>query len=227
MEVYIGSIMPAAFNFAPVGWLSCDGRLLPIAKYTALFGTIGFSYGGDGEENFALPDLRGRVQIGSSLSPPPADRLALTTAQLAGKPTVNAIAGGTIGFVLNASNLPAHTHQVDIAAKDLVATSTMHVSKANGQAVPVTGAALSAGAATAGGQAAIYAAATTPDIPLQADTVQTTLAPPVSVASDSTGSNVITPVVAAVGANATFSTLQPSLGLNFIICYDGIYPVRS
>ena len=226
MEVYIGTIMPAAFNFAPQGWLPCDGRLLPIANYTALFGTIGFSYGGDGKDNFALPDLRGRVQIGSSLSPPPSDQLALTTAQLVGKPTVDANANGTIGFALNASNLPGHTHQVDIAAKDLVATSTMHVSKTNGQAVPVTSAALSAGAANAGGQATIYAPATTPDIPLQADTVQTTLEP-VSVTSDSTGGNAIAPVVAAVGASATFSTLQPSVGLNFIICYDGIFPVRS
>lgn len=226
MDVYIGTIMPAAFNFAPQGWLPCDGRLLPIADYTALFGTIGFSYGGDGKENFALPDLRGRVQVGSSLSSPPADRLALTTAQLAGKPTVNATASGTIGFVLGANNLPGHTHQVDIAAQDLVATSTMHVSKTNGQAVPVTGAALSAGAATAGGQATIYAPATAPDIPLQANTVQTTLAP-VNVTSDSTGSNAVSPVVAAVGASATFSTLQPSVGLNFIICYGGIFPVRS
>jgi microcystin-dependent protein len=52
-----------AGNFAPVDWEFCDGQLLPIAEYELLFTLIGTTYGGDGQETYALPDLRGRLPI--------------------------------------------------------------------------------------------------------------------------------------------------------------------
>src|SRR5260370_42462848 len=59
-------------NFAPAGWMLCDGQLLPIASYDTLFNLIGTTYGGDGQNTFALPDLRGRLPLhmgqGTSLS---------------------------------------------------------------------------------------------------------------------------------------------------------------
>jgi microcystin-dependent protein len=60
---YLGQIMLFAGNFAPDGWLACDGSLLPISQYTALFSLIGTSFGGNGTTNFALPDLRDRVAM--------------------------------------------------------------------------------------------------------------------------------------------------------------------
>jgi microcystin-dependent protein len=57
---YLGEIRVFAGNFAPVGWLACDGSLLSIAQFDALFALIGTTYGGDGQTTFALPDLRGR-----------------------------------------------------------------------------------------------------------------------------------------------------------------------
>jgi microcystin-dependent protein len=60
---YVGEIRMFAGNFAPVGWMSCDGSLLAIAEYETLFNLIGTTYGGDGQNTFALPDLRGRVPI--------------------------------------------------------------------------------------------------------------------------------------------------------------------
>ena len=60
---YIGEIRIFAGNFAPVGWNFCDGALLPISSYTALYTLIGTTYGGDGVYTFGLPDLRGRVPI--------------------------------------------------------------------------------------------------------------------------------------------------------------------
>jgi microcystin-dependent protein len=60
-EPYIGEIRMFAGNFAPVGWLFCDGQLLPIAENEALFQLIGTTYGGDGEETFALPNLQSRI----------------------------------------------------------------------------------------------------------------------------------------------------------------------
>lgn len=58
---YIGEIRMFAGNFAPQGWMFCDGQTLPVYDYDALFNLIGTTYGGDGVETFALPDLRGRI----------------------------------------------------------------------------------------------------------------------------------------------------------------------
>ena len=62
-QPYVGEIRMFAGNFAPAGWMFCDGQLLPISENETLFQLIGTTYGGDGEETFALPDLRGRVPI--------------------------------------------------------------------------------------------------------------------------------------------------------------------
>ena len=60
---YIGEIRIFAGNFAPLGWAFCDGSLLAIAENDALFNLIGTTYGGDGQQTFALPDLRGRIVL--------------------------------------------------------------------------------------------------------------------------------------------------------------------
>lgn len=87
------------FNFAPRGWMFCNGQLLPISQYTAVFSLLGTQYGGDGQTNFALPDLRGRVPLhyvqGPGLS-------AYSIGQT----------GGVEAVALNASQIPAHTHNV-------------------------------------------------------------------------------------------------------------------
>lgn len=68
-ECFIGEIRLFGGNFAPVGWAFCDGSLLPIAQYDALFALIGTTYGGDGQTTFGLPDLRGRVAIHQGQGP--------------------------------------------------------------------------------------------------------------------------------------------------------------
>lgn len=62
-EPYVGEIRMFAGNFAPEGWAVCDGSLLPIAENEVLFTLIGTTYGGDGQRNFALPDLRGKAPV--------------------------------------------------------------------------------------------------------------------------------------------------------------------
>ena len=62
-QPYIGEIRIFAGNFAPAGWAFCNGQLLPISENDALFTLIGTTYGGDGQETFALPDLQGRIPI--------------------------------------------------------------------------------------------------------------------------------------------------------------------
>ena len=65
MDEFIGTIKLFAGSFAPQGWFFCDGTLLPIQQYAALFSILGTTYGGDGRTNFALPDLRGKVPVGA------------------------------------------------------------------------------------------------------------------------------------------------------------------
>ncbi|TNJ32878.1 phage tail protein [Arenimonas terrae] len=95
---YVGEIRLLGFNFAPVGWFPCDGRLLSIAEYEVLFVLIGTTFGGDGVTTFGLPDLRGRVPIHQGQGP------GLSTyviGQMAGTETVTLIS----------NNIPAHSHQ--------------------------------------------------------------------------------------------------------------------
>jgi len=96
---YIGQIASVGFNFAPIGWLKCEGQLLPISEYTPLFALIGTTYGGDGQSTFALPDYRGRTLIGVGTGP------GLTPRMLGEQ-------GGATTATLTAANLPAHSHTI-------------------------------------------------------------------------------------------------------------------
>ena len=62
-QPYVGEIRMFGGNFAPAGWSFCSGQLLPISENEVLFQLIGTTYGGDGQETFALPDLRGRIPV--------------------------------------------------------------------------------------------------------------------------------------------------------------------
>lgn len=95
-QPYIGQIQPFAINFAPRGWAQCNGQILSISQYAALFSLLGTAYGGNGTTNFSLPDLRGRVPIhmgtnGSS---------AYVLGQI----------GGQTSVTLMQTDIPAHTH---------------------------------------------------------------------------------------------------------------------
>ena len=87
-QPYVGEIRMFAGNFAPAGWMFCEGQLLPISENETLFQLIGTTYGGDGQENFGLPDLRGRIPIhqgnGFTLAETGgAEEITLTTTQTA------------------------------------------------------------------------------------------------------------------------------------------------
>lgn len=97
---YIGEIMLAAFNFAPQGYAFCNGQLLPISQNEALFALIGTIYG-DGETTFAMPDLRGRIAIGTGQHPTSSTHYAIGET------------GGTESLILSVLQTPAHTHAID------------------------------------------------------------------------------------------------------------------
>ncbi len=62
-EPYVGEVRMFGGNFAPNGWANCDGQLLPISENETLFNLIGTTYGGDGQETFAVPNLNDRVPL--------------------------------------------------------------------------------------------------------------------------------------------------------------------
>ena len=85
-QPYVGEIRMFAGNFAPAGWMFCEGQLLAISDYETLFNLIGTTYGGDGQDTFALPDVRGRIPLhqgnGSTLAETGgAEEITLTVAQ--------------------------------------------------------------------------------------------------------------------------------------------------
>jgi len=96
-DPFIGQMCAFGFNFAPKGWAMCNGQILSIAQNTALFSLLGTTYGGNGQTTFALPDLRGRVNIhfgqGPGLSPYALGQV-----------------GGTETNTLTINNLPGHAH---------------------------------------------------------------------------------------------------------------------
>lgn len=117
---YVGEIRIFAGNFAPQGWALCQGQLLPVADTEALFNLIGTTYGGDGANTFALPDLRGRLPIHQGTGP------GLSTRSIGQT-------GGAEQVTLTEAQLPAHSHTV-------LASTTA------GKAAPGPAAMLSAGA---------------------------------------------------------------------------------
>jgi microcystin-dependent protein len=96
-QPYVGEIRIFAGNFAPAGWMFCAGQLLPISENETLFNLIGTTYGGDGQNTFALPDLQGRFPIHMGQG------AGLQNYVLAQK-------GGVEQVTLATSTLPGHTH---------------------------------------------------------------------------------------------------------------------
>jgi microcystin-dependent protein len=102
MEPYIGQIIAVAFPFVPQGWLACDGSMVPVSQFTTLYQLIGNTYGGD-SNNFALPDLRGRVPINIGQ----------------GKDLSNYGLGQTAGsasVALDATQIGRHTHEFRVSS---------------------------------------------------------------------------------------------------------------
>lgn len=108
-EPYIGEIKMFAGNYAPNGWMFCEGQILAITEYETLFRLIGTTYGGDGQSTFALPDLRGRVPLHQ------------------GNGYILAEMGGVEEITLTMQQTPAHDHQVMVGGNATDANPQGHV----------------------------------------------------------------------------------------------------
>ncbi|HEV7782838.1 MAG TPA: tail fiber protein [Chitinophagaceae bacterium] len=97
MEGTLAEIRMFAGNFAPRGWMLCQGQLLSIAQWTAVFALVGTTYGGNGQTTFGVPDFRGRMALGTGQGP--------------GQPNVDlGEISGVVNTTLTLANLPMHNH---------------------------------------------------------------------------------------------------------------------
>ena len=104
-QPFVGEIRWVAFNFAPIGWEFCNGQLLSIAQYDVLFNLIGTTYGGDGQNTFALPDMRGRAPVHVSPIYP--------LGSMAGEQS----------HVLTLAEIPVHTHTLKADPQEGIAST--------------------------------------------------------------------------------------------------------
>ena len=101
-EPFLGQITLYGFNFAPYGWAQCNGQLLPVSQYAALFSLLGTAYGGNGTSTFGLPNLQGTVPVGQGQS-------TAGTTYLIGE------TGGSEIVTLLSTTVPPHTHSLSAA----------------------------------------------------------------------------------------------------------------
>lgn len=178
MQPMIGEIRTFAGNFAPRGWALCNGQILPISQYTALFSILGVTYGGNGTSTFALPNLQGSVPLGAGNGP------GLT-------PRVLGEIGGAESVTVLTTEMPAHTHGVKLASNSNPAQATV-TSPANA-----------------------YYGSTDPNN--NGATLYST------VSNAAMGPSASQPA----GGSQPHNNIQPSLAVSYIICMEGIFPVRG
>jgi microcystin-dependent protein len=179
MEGYLAEIRMFGGNFAPRGWFFCQGQLLSIAQWTAVFALVGTTYGGNGQTTFGVPDLRGRSPLGTGQGP--------------GQPNIDlGEMAGTTSQTLLITNLPMHNHTLTGAITPQAAGDGALGTDATGRRV---------------GPGSFYSGSTDELVNMAplANNLQ----------------------VGINGSNQPVATVPPYLGMNFIMCVEGIFPSRN
>jgi len=196
-DTYIGEIRMFIGTYAPAGWFLCQGQVLQIRDYTALFAILGFQYGGDGNTTFALPDFRGRVPLGAGSQAP----TGLTPRRI----------GATAGeeaVTLVMSEMPSHTHTATFGATAGVRAGTNQGSLTT----PQSGSALAEAVFQGSTQHRVENYAGNPNNPNL-------------VALGGTQSSA-TLSVALAGGGMPHDNMQPWLAINYMIAWEGMFPQK-
>ncbi len=197
-DPFIAEIVMFGGNFAPRGWALCDGQLLAINQYQALFSLLGTTYGGDGRTNFALPDLRGRTAVHPGTGP------GLSAIQLGQR-------GGAEQHTLAMAQMPSHSHSADTTV-DSFFDITLWGNANRGNSNAPGGNSLAAPRAK--GQKIYQTQA--PNVQLHPDSIQVS----------ATGGGATT-TIGNTGGGQPFSIRDPYLGINHIIALQGVFPSRN
>ncbi|MEK7302670.1 MAG: tail fiber protein, partial [Pseudomonadota bacterium] len=194
----------------PVGWYQCDGQLLPISQYSALFSLLGTTYGGNGVNNFALPDMRGKVPVHQGQSP--------------GHPMyILGQTGGQENVALTINELPAHSHPATATSTSTsavnpgaAATSTLKAANSAPDTSTTQGNSLANGARGVN----VYSTSA-PNVSMNAASIETTLS---GIGITTTTSTNVS--VGNAGGSQPFSIMQPYTTVNCIIAWQGVFPSR-
>lgn len=230
-DPFLGEIRLVAFNYAPDGWVLCQGQTLAISQYQALYSLLGTTFGGDGVRTFQVPDLRGRVA--TQFGPGPTGTTVF--GQAGGTGAVTAQAQGAV--MLTEQNMPAHTHGATFTGTGggatVQPTITVKVStdQATAAAAPANGFLATAKAAGLGAVTNIYSAG--------AASGTTTLNAQTAVATGGSGGGITGGTVAIASAGqaqpapvpvsvnvSVPAALPPFLAMNYMMATGGIYPPR-
>lgn len=216
MEEYLAMIKMFAGNFNPRGYMFCQGQTMSISQNTALFSLLGTTFGGDGQTTFALPDLRGRVPKGTGNGP------GLTPVNLGDKNPVTATQNGE-SVTLTQVQMPAHNHGATFTPSGGGGGSTtVTLNASNKQATEsiagTNGANTLAAPYYTDGPAPVagYVSDSAPTVPLVGVTVS---------GGGSGGGGTVT--VGIAGGGQPVSIVNSYLGMNYVICTDGVFPSRN
>jgi microcystin-dependent protein len=198
MEGYVGEIRLFAASFAPLNWQYCQGQTLSVRSSTALFAILGTQYGGDGSQTFQLPNLAGRVVVGSGQGP---GLSGYTNGQM----------GGVQAVPLTSAQMPAHLHSMVVQQQITGVAAVACAIDSGGTASPDD--ALISG----DGNSTVFTSNQT-----------TVAMSPKSVTGSNFTLNAPTVTgVSATGGGSAHNNMQPYLGLGYIICVQGNFPSRD
>ncbi len=216
MDPIMGTITLFAGNFAPRGWLTCEGQLLSINQYTALFSLLGTTYGGNGTTTFMLPDLRGAF---------PTQCANISGAHNGGSYSYGQV-GGTQSATITAANLPPHTHTIvkgsgtNISGSiDVTTTVGANNSSTGSTAAPIDGNVLGKVTDLDGGtfNAGVY----------NTQAANASLGGVTSNVSNTLNFDPAGLTLTPWGSGSTpIATVPPFVAMQFIIAVEGVYPSR-
>ena len=211
MDGYLGMIMLWPMAWAPRNWAICDGSMLSISDFQALYSLLGTNFGGDGRVSFGLPDLRGRVPVGMGTGPGLATRFL---GQMGGYEQ------NIVSLTIN--EMPAHTHDLSGASAVIPTTNVdidIQVSTDEGERIePQNNDYLGKTSKVSGKEVKLYREDATNSVNLSGGSVQ--IPQHTAQVSGTVGE-------AGHGNQLNLTTMQPYLGMNYIICVVGTYPSRS
>jgi microcystin-dependent protein len=209
MDSFLASIILFGGNFEPRGWTYCQGQLLSISQNTALFSLLGTTYGGDGRTTFGIPDLKGRVPLGTGRGN------GLTVYPLGSQ-------GGQENVRLEKNNLAEHNHSATFtgSAEAPVGVDIQVSTEAATQQTPTANGFIAESAPVRG------SLVSTKNFRTSADGLGTSVAlGGVSVNGGGITGGTVT--VEYTGMNTPVSIVQPILAMNYILCVNGLYPSRT
>lgn len=214
-DPFIGEIKMFAGNYAPSGYALCLGQQLTAQQNQALFALIGNTYGGNGSTTFNLPNMQGRVPVGTG-----------NFADSSGTYMVNpGKTGGALNTQLTVANLPPHTHAATFTPTGQSAVN-VSVSVGTSSSAPITNPTPDSTVYLTAAQAQTDSGDPVALSGLYTNAVTGTLAKlgGVQVTGNAAAGSV---TVGSTGSGALFTNLQPYLGVSFIIALQGIWPTRD